>query len=168
MAISYSSAIQDQIAYALANVPYSSLKTHEKDAIDNTWSSGTPGGYAGHALTKLQRFANFGSSRQPLGDVGGVVTQLQQLHVERQQSAMWLNAPDKVNRLAVTVAQVNRRLRPVGPPSQATLVRPVGPAPSLAHSNTPRCVSITRNVRSADAIALSRSALARKVWSSQR
>lgn len=59
MAISYSSAIQDQIAYALANVPYSSLKTHEKDAIDNTWSSGTPGGYAGHALTKLQRFANF-------------------------------------------------------------------------------------------------------------
>lgn len=59
MAVAYSSAIQDQIAYALANLPYSSLRSEEKDAIDNTWSSGTPGGYAGNAFDKLQQYANF-------------------------------------------------------------------------------------------------------------
>lgn len=59
MALAYSAAIQDKIAYALANLAYSSLPTAEKDAIDNTWASGTPGGYAGLALTKLQRYANF-------------------------------------------------------------------------------------------------------------
>lgn len=61
MALSYSSAIQNQIAYGLANVPYASLKTSEKAAIDGTWSSGTvsSASHAGQALSLLATYANF-------------------------------------------------------------------------------------------------------------
>lgn len=59
MAITYSSAVQNKIAYRLANKAYSALTAEDKAAIDNTWSSGSPGGHVGEAYTTVRRYANF-------------------------------------------------------------------------------------------------------------
>lgn len=58
MAITYSAEFQDRIAVLLGRRPYSELTTAQKVAIDNDWSSGTPGGAAGDALLTLGQVAN--------------------------------------------------------------------------------------------------------------
>lgn len=58
MAITYDAAYQNRIALLLARNQYSALTTPQKIAIDNQWSSGTPGGAAGDALLVLGQVAN--------------------------------------------------------------------------------------------------------------
>lgn len=59
MALAYSSAIQDKIALRLHNALYTNLQSQDKTAIDNTWTSGTPGGHAGEALSHVNRYASY-------------------------------------------------------------------------------------------------------------
>lgn len=58
MAISYSTALQSQIALLLTRSDYSSLRDEQQKAIDNEWTSGTVGGAAGRALSILGQYAN--------------------------------------------------------------------------------------------------------------
>lgn len=58
MAITYSAELQNRIAVLLSRNQYSALTTTQKIAIDNQWSSGTPGGAAGDALLTLGQVAN--------------------------------------------------------------------------------------------------------------
>lgn len=60
MAITYSTAIQDQIAIRLAGVDYDDLSPTQQTAIDGQWASGSlTTGHAYEALQLVNRYANF-------------------------------------------------------------------------------------------------------------
>lgn len=64
-ALAYTSAIQGRIAYTLRGVAYSSLTADEKQMMDGTWSTGTPGGAALDALTHIQQIGQWFSLTAP-------------------------------------------------------------------------------------------------------
>ena len=53
--ITYSTAIQNEIALLILEKLYSELRSNQKVLIDNTWTSGTVGGVAGRVLTVLNQ-----------------------------------------------------------------------------------------------------------------
>lgn len=59
MASLYNADIQRDAALLVFGRQNSELSDNEKVALDNTWTSGTPKGAAGHAQAEIERYGNF-------------------------------------------------------------------------------------------------------------
>lgn len=59
MALTYTAAIQNRIALLVWGQQNAGLSTDEKVMLDNTWTIGTPGGAAGDALNRINRFGQW-------------------------------------------------------------------------------------------------------------
>jgi hypothetical protein len=73
VAIQWTAALQNNVALTVYGYPYADLKANEKAFLDNSNTpavpTATPGGKAGHALTRVQQFAQWyeqaGASSSP-------------------------------------------------------------------------------------------------------
>lgn len=59
MASLYNASVQRDAALLVFQRPNNELSGNQKLALDNAWTTGTPGGAAGYAQSEIERYANF-------------------------------------------------------------------------------------------------------------